>query len=221
MTDLIKKKTEELCKLIEELNDDDQKIEALNQVRKQLHATSPLKHHPVDYVEWVKSESVEANDYNPNHVAPPEEKLLLKSISEDGYTMSIVTSPEKEIRRIVDGFHRRQIERTYKKISASTFGRLPITSIRPGKDGLANRIASTIRHNRARGEHEIDGMVKIVKILKHDCDMSDDWIIRNIGMDADELLRLSQLSGLAELFRGKDYSSSWEAQAKSEKGISE
>jgi ParB-like chromosome segregation protein Spo0J len=211
MTDLIKQMTEELCKVIERLSDDDQKIETLNQIRKQLHGVSPLKHHPVDYVEWVKSESVEANDYNPNHVAPPEEKLLLKSIGEDGYTMSIVTSKEDKIRRIVDGFHRRQIERDYKKISNSTFGHVPVTTIREGKDGLADRIASTIRHNRARGEHSIDGMVNIVKTLKIDCDMSDEWIIRHIGMDADELLRLSQLSGLAELFRGREFSSSWTA----------
>jgi ParB-like chromosome segregation protein Spo0J len=209
MTDLIKRMTEELCKLIEGIKDNDQKIETLNQVRKQLHSISPLKHHPVDYVEWVKSEAVEANDYNPNHVAPPEEKLLLKSISEDGYTMSIVTSKEDNIRRIVDGFHRRQIERNYKKIGSSTFGHVPVTTIREGKDGLADRIAATIRHNRARGEHEIEGMVNIVKILKIDCDMSDEWIIRHIGMDMDELLRLSQLSGLAELFRGREFSSSW------------
>jgi len=209
MTDLIRKMTQELCKLIEEINDDEQKIDTLNEVRKHLHQVSPLKNHPVDYVEWVKSETVEANDYNPNHVAPPEEKLLLKSISEDGYTMSIVTSKEEEIRRIVDGFHRRQIERDYKKISTSTYGRVPVTTIREGKAGLADRIASTIRHNRARGEHAIDGMVNIVKILKIDCDMSDEWIVRNIGMDADELLRLKQLSGLAELFRGKEFSSSW------------
>jgi ParB-like chromosome segregation protein Spo0J len=211
MTDLIKKMTDELCKLIEGLSDNEQKIDTLNQVRKQLHQVSPLKHHPVDYVEWVKSETVEANDYNPNHVAPPEEKLLLQSISEDGYTMSIVTSKEQEIRRIVDGFHRRQIERDYKKINTSTHGRVPVTTIREGKAGLADRIASTIRHNRARGQHAIDGMVKIVKILKIDCDMSDEWIIRNIGMDPDELLRLSQLSGLMELFQGKEFSSSWTA----------
>lgn len=217
MNILIKQKTEELCKLIEGLSNNDQKIDTLNQVRKQLHEVSPLKHHPVDYVEWVKSETIEANDYNPNHVAPPEEKLLLKSISVDGYTMSIVTSKEEKIRRIVDGFNRRQIERNYKKISNSTFGRVPVTTIRDEMNSLANRIASTIRHNRARGEHAIDGMVKIVKILKHDCDMSDDWIIRNIGMDADELLRLSQLSGLAELFRGKEFSSSWTSENKSEK----
>ncbi|MVT07720.1 ParB N-terminal domain-containing protein [Chitinophaga tropicalis] len=212
MTDLIRQKAEELCRLIGDIEDDDQKIDTLNQVRKQLHEVSPLKHHPVDFVEWVKSETVEANDYNPNHVAAPEERLLLKSISEDGYTMSIVTSKEEEIRRIVDGFHRRQIERSYKKISTSTFGRVPVTTIRSGKDGLADRIASTIRHNRARGEHAIDGMVNIVKILKIDCDMSDEWIIRNIGMDPDELLKLSQMTGLAALFKGKEFSASWEAE---------
>lgn len=210
MTDLIKKMTDDLCKLIDGIKDTDQKIDTLNEVRRQLHAVSPLKDHPVDYVEWVKSEFVEANDYNPNNVAPPEERLLLNSIEEDGYTMSVVTGKEEEFRVIVDGFHRRLIERKNKKISQSTFGRIPVTTIRPGNNGRADRIASTIRHNRARGEHSIMGMVRIVKILKQDCNMSDAWIVKKIGMDPDELLRLSQLSGLMSLFRGREFSASWE-----------
>ena len=200
----------DLRELIDGIKNVNEKIDALNYVRKELHSISPLRDQPVDFVEWVKSEDVEANDYNPNHVAPPEERLLLQSISEDGYTMPIVTHEEPTIRRIVDGFHRRQIERNYKKISKHTFGRVPVTTIRPGKKGLADRIASTIRHNRARGQHAIDGMVKIVSILKQKCGMSDAWIIKHIGMDADELLRLSQISGIAELFRGKEFSPSWE-----------
>src|SRR5258708_6114898 len=116
----------DLRELIDSIEDVNDKIEALNYVRKELHSVSPLQHHPVDFVEWVKSDEVEGNDYNPNHVAPPEEKLLLQSIAEDGYTMSIVTHKEPDIRRIVDGFHRRKIERKYAKISKSTFGRVPV-----------------------------------------------------------------------------------------------
>lgn len=210
MTDLIEQKAKELCALISGIKDKDQKIDALNQVRKMLHEESPLKHHPVDFVEWVKSEVVEINDYNPNHLAPPEERLLLKSISEDGYTMSIVTAKEPDIRRIVDGAQRRKIERKYDKISESTLGYLPVTTIRQSQEGLADRMASTIRHNRARGEHAIEEMIAILRTLKLDCAMSDSWIIKSLGMDPDELLRLSQMSGIVEMFVGKEFSPSWE-----------
>lgn len=206
----IRDKVSELRQLIDDMQDVDEKIQVLNYVRKELHSVSPLKHHPTDYVEWVKSENVEGNSYNPNHVAPPEEKILLLSIHEDGYTMPVVTCPEPDIRRIVDGFHRRKIERGYKKISDSTLGYLPVTTIRQERSALADRIVSTIRHNRARGVHAVDGMVNIVKILLIDCGMSPAWIVKKIGMDADELLRLAQLSGIIELFAGKDFSSSWE-----------
>lgn len=211
MTDLIEQKTKELCVLISGIKDKYQKIDALNLVRRMLHEESPLKHHPVDLVEWVKSEVVEANDYNPNEVAPPEEKLLFKSISVDGYTMPIVTANELNIRRIVDGAHRRKVERKYKEISKSTLGYLPVSTIRQSQEGLADRVAATIRHNRARGEHNLPSMISILRILKLDCGMSDGWIIKHIGMDPDELLRLSQMSGIAEMFAGKEFSPSWEA----------
>ncbi len=210
MTKQISEKVAELCQLISAIKGADAKIDALNFVRKELHLISPLRHHPVDFVEWVKSKEVEANKYNPNRVAPPEEKLLLLSISEDGYTMPIVTNPEPDTRRIVDGFHRWEMERNYVKVSKSTFGYVPVTSIRQGKDALADRIASTIRHNRARGVHGIQGMVEAVGILIRDCGMSHKWIVKNLGMDPDELLRLLQLSGIPELFAGGDFSDSWE-----------
>jgi ParB-like chromosome segregation protein Spo0J len=186
-------------------------IEAINIIRKEIHNHSPLKHHPVDCVIWEKSNDVEGNEYNPNSVAPPEMKLLMKSIKEDGYTMPIVTFPniENDKIKIVDGFHRRKSERTCKEISDSTFGRIPITSIRESQYDVSNRMASTIRHNRARGTHSVDLMVNIVAELV-ESNMGDDWIMKHIGMDSDELLRLKQISGLASLFKDKEFSKSWE-----------
>ncbi|OFX48384.1 MAG: hypothetical protein A2X13_14825 [Bacteroidetes bacterium GWC2_33_15] len=199
----------DLVEEIDELADIDEKIDVLNYVRKMLHDVSPLKHHPVDYVMWEKSDNVECNDYNPNAVAPPEFKLLTTSIIEDGFTMPIYTNPENSHKTIIDGFHRRKAEKSNKNISDSTFNRIPITLSREDKRDVSNRMASTIRHNRARGSHDIDLMVNIISELTKS-GMSDAWIIRHIGMDADELLRLKQISGLAELFKDKEFSNSKE-----------
>jgi ParB-like chromosome segregation protein Spo0J len=207
--DNILEKTKELAEMVDAIQDNDEKINILNQVREILHEVSPLKHHPVDYVQWKKSEDVEANEYNPNAVAPPEMKLLIRSIEEDGYTMPIVTFPDTDTIRIVDGFHRRKAERTSEPIHTSTLGYIPISIIRPEKRGLSNRMASTIRHNRARGTHSVDLMVNIVAELT-EAGMGNDWIMKHIGMDADELLRLKQISGLAALFKDRAYSRAWE-----------
>lgn len=191
----------------------DEQIAALNEIRLALHDISPLKHHPVDCVLWVKSEKVEANEYNPNAIAPPEQELLHKSISEDGYTMSIVTykQPDGSI-KIVDGFHRRLMEQKHKDISESTFGHVPLTYIRDTQEGLGDRMASTIRHNRARGTHNIELMSTIVSELV-EMGKGDAWICKHIGMSADELLRLKQITGLASLFANRDFSESWDAAA--------
>lgn len=202
-------KAKELARMIESIQNTDEKISALNQVRAILHEASPLKHHPVDYVHWQKSEDVEANEYNPNAVAPPEMKLLIRSIEEDGYTMPIVTFPDADTIRIVDGFHRRKAERTNAAIHESTLGYIPVSTIRPEKRGVSDRMASTIRHNRARGTHSVDLMVNIVAELT-EAGMGNDWIMKHIGMDADELLRLKQISGLAALFKDRAYSRAWE-----------
>jgi len=163
---------------------------------------------PVYNVKAVPIEKIQANSYNPNAVAPPEMKLLYKSILEDGYTMPIVCYylPEVDKYEIVDGFHRYTIMLTYKNIYERENGMLPVVVI--DKD-INNRMASTIRHNRARGSHSIELMTSIVAELTNQ-GMSDAWIMKNIGMDADELLRLKQLSGLAELFKNKEFSKSWE-----------
>lgn len=163
---------------------------------------------PVYKVQAVPIEKLRANSYNPNSVAPPEMKLLEKSIAEDGFTMPIVCYyiPEEDIYEIVDGFHRYLILKTRKYIYERENGFAPVVVI--DKD-ISNRMASTIRHNRARGAHSIELMTNIVSELVKS-GMSDAWIMKHIGMDADELLRLKQLSGLAELFADKEFSKSWE-----------
>lgn len=159
---------------------------------------------PVYNVIAVPVEKVRANDYNPNAVAPAEMKLLLKSIEEDGYTMPVVCyyKDDEDVYEIVDGFHRYTILKTNKEIYKREKGLLPVVVI---KKDISNRIASTIRHNRARGSHDVDLMGNIVAELTK-AGMSDAWILRNIGMDADELLRLKQITGLAELFKDKEFS---------------
>lgn len=164
---------------------------------------------PAYDVRPVPVERIRANEYNPNSVAPPEMKLLYKSILEDGYTMPIVCYyiPEENVYEIVDGFHRWMIMLKHKDIYEREHGMIPVTVI--DKD-ISNRMASTIRHNRARGTHDVELMKNIVAELV-EAGMSDSWIMKNIGMDAEELLRLKQISGLAALFKDKEFSRSWEA----------
>lgn len=162
---------------------------------------------PVYNVKAVPIEKIRANAYNPNSVAPPEMKLLYKSILEDGYTMPIVCYylAEEDVYEIVDGFHRYTVMKEHRDIYERENGCLPVVTI--DKD-LDNRMASTIRHNRARGTHSIELMTSIVADLV-ESGMSDAWIMKNIGMDAEELLRLKQVSGLAALFKDREFSHAW------------
>lgn len=161
---------------------------------------------PVYNVKAVPIEKIQANSYNPNAVAPPEMKLLYQSIKEDGYTMPIVCYYLEDIDKyeIVDGYHRYTVMLRHKDIYKRENGMMPVVVI---EKEISNRMASTIRHNRARGSHSIDLMQNIVAELVNS-GMSDAWIMKNIGMDADELLRLKQLTGLQELFRNKEFSMS-------------
>jgi ParB-like chromosome segregation protein Spo0J len=163
---------------------------------------------PVYNVIPVPLDKLRSNAYNPNAVAPPEMKLLELSIWEDGFTMPLVCYylPDEDIYEIVDGFHRYTVMKTSKRIRDRENGLMPVVVIQ--KD-ISNRMASTIRHNRARGTHTIDLMVNVVAELIA-AGMSDSWIAKHIGMDADELLRLKQISGLAALFRDQEFSKSWE-----------
>ena len=162
---------------------------------------------PVYNVIRVPVEKIQANSYNPNAVAPPEMKLLYESIKQDGYTMPIVCYhlPDEDRYEIVDGFHRYRILKEHNDIYDREGGCLPVSVI---DTPIENRMASTIRHNRARGSHSIELMTNIVAELV-DSGMSDDWIAKNLGMDWDEILRLKQISGLASLFKDKEFGKSW------------
>ena len=162
---------------------------------------------PVYDVISVPVEKVKPNTYNPNTVAPPEMRLLYESIKEDGYTMPIVCyySKESDTYVIVDGFHRYRIMLEYQDIYIREKGMLPVSVINKSLD---QRMASTIRHNRARGSHDVDLMSNIVKEL-HDLGRSDAWISKHLGMDKDEILRLKQITGLAALFKDINFGKAW------------
>lgn len=162
---------------------------------------------PVYKVVAVPIEKIEPNSYNPNSVAPPEMKLLYESIKEDGYTMPIVCYYVKEEDKyiIVDGFHRYRVMTDYPDIYKREQGLLPVSVINKTID---RRMASTIRHNRARGTHDVDLMSNIVKEL-HEIGRSDAWISKHLGMDRDEILRLKQITGLAALFKDINFGQAW------------
>jgi ParB-like chromosome segregation protein Spo0J len=205
----------ELLKEIEIFSIED-KIEIINDFKKMLHEISPMKSEPVDCIIWVKSNEVHANDYNPNSVAPPEMKLLQISIQEDGYTQPIVTMLEESgNREVIDGFHRHRVGKESSIIQNRIHGYLPVVTINTNRTDKSDRIAATIRHNRARGKHKVDAMSEIVVDLKKR-NWSDEKIGRELGMDPDEVLRLCQISGIAEMFQDKEFSEAWQADAISE-----
>ena len=186
------------------------RVKAVNAIRQELHQYSPFKDEPVDCVLWISGNEIEANDYNPNVVAPPEMKLLELSIREDGYTQPIVAWEVNNHFEVVDGFHRNRIGKECKDINERIRGYLPLSIINIGRIGKADRIASTIRHNRARGKHQVQGMSNIVLELKRR-NWSDNKISKELGMDSDEVLRLAQITGLAEMFTNREFSEAWEA----------
>jgi ParB-like chromosome segregation protein Spo0J len=188
------------------------RIQAINRIKLALHEVSPMRDEPVDCVLWVPSESVVANDYNPNAVAPPEMQLLELSITEDGYTQPIVTFAEENRREVVDGFHRHRVGRECKTVRDRVHGYLPVTTINEGREDRGDRIAATIRHNRARGKHKVEAMSDIVVELKRR-NWSNEKIGKQLGMDPDEVLRLCQVSGLAEMFADREFSEAWESDA--------
>jgi len=163
------------------------------------------KKHPVSFVQWVPVESVYANEYNPNSVAPPEMKLLQHSIESDGFTQPIVVWQTDDGYEVVDGFHRHLVGI---KLGLT---HLPVVMINNDRADRGDRIASTIRHNRARGKHQVGGMSEIVQELSRR-NWSEKRIAAELGMEPDEVLRLKQITGLAELFADADFSEAWEAE---------
>lgn len=194
---------------LEQIADPHERIAVINEVRQRIHEVSPLRHHPVDFVRWETNENVRGNTYNPNVVAPPEMKLLAHSVASNGYTMPVVTHEAEDGIEIVDGFHRSRICKEYKEIKESTVGYLPITKIRAERDDQASRIAATIEHNRARGEHRVDQMSEIVRQL-YEAGWRDNKIQEELGMTSDEVRRLKQITGIAELFADREFSEAWE-----------
>lgn len=185
------------------------RTEAINEIKRMLKEVSPFTKEPVECVQWVKSDLVIANDYNPNSVAPPEMELLHTSIQEDGYTQPIVVWQHDGIYEVVDGFHRNRVGKECADVRERIHGYLPVVVINNDREDKGDRIASTIRHNRARGKHRVEAMSDIVIELKRR-NWSDSKIAKELGMDADEVLRLTQITGLAEMFADKDFSQAWE-----------
>lgn len=209
----------ELKKQIESIisNESDlsSKVNLINDLRECIHKNSPFKNEPVDLVKWVPADYVVANEYNPNKVAPPEMELLEISITNDGFTQPIVTFPNGDKIEVVDGFHRNRVGKESKTVAERIKGFLPTVEIRKEQSDKNNRIASTIRHNRARGKHIIDAMSEIVIELKNR-NWKNERIARELGMDQDEVLRLCQISGLESLFKDDDFSKSWNVEDSSE-----
>ena len=200
--------------ILDEMAAADDPIDYLNDLREFLHDNSPYKDEPVDFVKWVKLEHIVANDYNPNSVARNEMKLLHTSISHDGYTQPTVTmsNPETTKNEIVDGFHRYLTCKGNADINKKTHGRLPIVVI---KKDINDRMASTIRHNRARGKHSITGMSQIVfQMLDNGWD--DASVCQELGMEIEELVRLKHITGFSKLFENVEYKRAWETRKQAE-----
>lgn len=207
MNSNIIEKAKDLTIDIESLELDD-KVIVINAIKQMLHKASPFVNEPVDCVLWVKSDNVVANDYNPNKVAPPEMQLLEVSIDNDGYTQPIVTYPVDGKCEVIDGFHRSRVGKESPVINKRVHGYLPVVAIRDEQTNKNDRIASTIRHNRARGKHQVDAMSEIVLELKNR-NWTNVRIAKELGMDEDEILRLCQISGLTDIFSDADFSKAW------------
>lgn len=212
--DVVKTDTQEIIDgarfIFSQLSDLDvhARIYAINELRTMLHQYSPFMNEPVDCVQWVSSDDVVANGYNPNSVAPPEMKLLEHSITEDGYTQPIVAWKTENGFEVIDGFHRNRVGKESEVVRRRVMGYLPLTIVNDARLDKGDRIAATIRHNRARGKHKVEAMSDIVMELKRR-NWTDEKIGRELGMDADEVLRLCQITGLAEAFKDQQFSEAW------------
>lgn len=183
----------------------DEQVSLLNSLRQLLHDRSPFSE-PVENIKWVEQANVEGNDYNPNEVATPEMDLLHTSIKEDGYTQPIVTYEiEDGEYEVIDGYHRMLIGKTRDDIRERLNDHVPVTVIDKPRE---ERMSSTIRHNRARGTHQIQDMSSLVAEL-YERGWDDERICDELGMELDEVVRLKQVSGLKEVFSGHEFSQSW------------
>lgn len=185
----------------------DEKVEIFNEVSQLVYDFMQVNH-PALNVQLVKADQVEGNDYNPNKVAPPEMKLLMLSIRKDGLTMPVVVADQDNKKRpyvVVDGFHRTRVVQTCKDVNDSLHGYIPASKL---NKSIEDRITATVRHNMARGTHQVELSAKLVAMLKKH-NWTNARIGMELGMDADEVLRLKQITGLTELFSDKEFSKSW------------
>jgi len=192
----------------DEITDTREKILFLEELRAFIHEISPQHSQPVNFVRWIPIEKVHANDYNPNSVAKNEMRLLYVSISHDGYTQPVVTvyDDEKDQYVIVDGFHRYTTMRLNQDIADRNNGLLPVVVI---EKSINDRMASTVRHNRARGKHSVSGMANMVfQMLENG--WTDEAICAELGVEPDELIRLKHVTGFSKLFENVEYRRSWE-----------
>ena len=164
--------------------------------------------HPALGMQLVPVDTVQGNNYNPNKVAPPEMRLLQLSIAKDGITMPVVVADDSESGNytVVDGFHRTTVVKTVKTVRDSLAGYMPVVKL---NKSIQDRITSTVRHNMARGTHQVELSAKLVTALKKH-NWTNERIGMELGMDPDEVLRLKQITGLAEAFADKEFSMAWE-----------
>lgn len=193
----------------------DEKISILNEMKLFLREISPFSNEPVDCILWKKIDEISPNLYNPNKVAPPEYELLKHSILHDGYTQPIVTIKIKGEYQVVDGFHRLTVG-NLDSIKKRTMGYLPISVLGDNNSNIKDRMASTIRHNRARGKHDVTLMVSLISELVQN-GWEDKEIIKELGMSKDEVLRLKQVSGLPGLFKDREFSKAWDVEINKKK----
>lgn len=200
--------------LVQQINEElsilspEYRLKLIQDIKAILHNQSPQNSAPVDNVQWIPIEMIQANDYNPNSVAMNEMRLLHTSISHDGYTQPIVAIWDESIQKyvIVDGFHRHLTMKMNKDIHERFNGLLPVVVI---KKDINDRMASTVRHNRARGKHSVTGMSDMVFTMLQN-GWEDAAICNELGMEADELLRLKHITGFSKLFENVEYKKAWE-----------
>lgn len=205
MNEKTEKSLQQLEAVLSEM-DEVARTQALNAIRTRLHALSPFRHEPVDCVLWLPAGKVRANEYNPNVMAPAEQRLLHMSLLTEGYTQPVVVAQAGRGYSVVDGYHRMQLGKHKPRLRERLKGYLPVVLVHETGDG--ERRAATVRHNRARGQHAVTAMSDLVRDLAR-LGWEDGRIAKELGMDADEVLRLKQISGLAEMFGDGTFSEAW------------
>ncbi|WP_234882746.1 IbrB-like domain-containing protein [Salmonella enterica] len=204
---MVEKNLKQLEAVLREM-DEAARTQALNTIRQRLHALSPFSNEPVDCVLWLPAGKVRANDYNPNVMAPAEQRLLHTSLLTEGYTQPVVVAQAGRGYSVVDGYHRMQLGKHKPRLRERLNGYLPVVVVHQESGGDGERRAATVRHNRARGQHAVTAMSDLVRDLAR-LGWEDGRIATELGMDADEVLRLKQISGLAEMFGDGAFSDAW------------